>query len=1122
MGNIVAKRLAELENKGISLEAKDGKIAFKAAKGSLSDEDKAFLKNNKPEVLKYLEKDGLTMQELLKDTEVSPDEKFPLTDIQAAYILGRNNIKYGSVSCQILLEFEYEEMDPVRCEQIWRQLIARHEMLRASFTLDGYQVIADKKEFKVDFYDLSSLDDEALSAELTALRDKAARVQFDLIDGYPFEVSVVKLKNCSYMQLTIEFIVADWTSVMMLLNEFETRYFEPDKAEEKPVELTFHKYMSAYEKYTDSIAYEKDRLYWLEKVKSLPPAPAIDILSDSASAEPRFKRFRYDMDIERYLRFKETAQKYKVTPTVALITAYSSVLGKWSDDHAFSLNLTLLNRMNADEKINAIIGDFTTTDLLAVDMREKKKFSEYCLAIGSELFENIDHRLFSGVNVVREYAKSKNSDMALFPYVFTSSIGQIHSSLKGKMTDGCISSTPQVFIDCQAMDGDFGLSVNWDVRQGIFREGTVEKMFAVFAKLVDRLADNASFWESAEIVSLPDEDRTIIDAANKTAAHLPEHLIHSEIIERIKDSSERIAVRQGDVTVTYKELGEYSAGVAEKLSGLGAAVNEKTGIILPKSYWQVYAVIGILCAGGVYVPIDASGVVERRDEIITNCGIRKVITLSSYSEPLPADVTRINIDETEKGSLSSLKCVNKLSDEAYIIHTSGSTGKPKGVVITHEGAVNTIEDINGRFDVTKDDAALALSNLWFDLSVYDIFGLLSVGGKIVYPETERYIDPSHWAELVENENITVWNSVPAFMKMYYNYISSKELKGRKFPRLVMLSGDWIDIDLFDDLKPYASDTRFISLGGATEASIWSIFYEYKNREAWWQSIPYGKPLANQGFMILDEKMDECPIGVKGELYISGKGLAKEYFNAPEITEKSFVTYKNGERIYKTGDYGRYFSDGNIEFLGRMDNQVKVHGYRIELGEIENALRNLDYVKECVVVAVEGRAKDKTICSLVVGNEDGLTEERVLNDVSRLIPKYMYPKKIFFTETLPLSVNGKIDRKQSAKTVTELLSSIKENDRMAEKTGSDDEVLKKVSAVWEKVLDVADIDADEDLYDIGADSVVMITAATELSKAFGDKVPFDGILTQMLNYSTVRAAADYIKELLNDAKCVVPV
>ncbi len=1122
MGNIVAKRLAEIENKGITLEANDGKIVFKAAKGSLSDEDKAFLKNNKPEVLKYLERDRLTMHDLLKDTEVSPAEKFPLTDIQAAYILGRNNIKYGSVSCQILLEFEYEEMDPVRCEKIWRQLIERHEMLRASFTLDGYQVITDKKEFKVSFYDYSGFDDATLKAELKALRDKAARVQFDLIDGYPFEVSVVKLRNCSYMQLTIEFIVADWTSVMMLLNEFETRYFEPDKVHETPVELTFHKYMCAYEKYTDSIAYEKDKLYWLEKVKSLPPAPGIDILSDSASAEPRFKRFRYDMDIDRYLRFKDAAQKYKVTPTVALITAYSSVLEKWSENSDYSLNLTLLNRMNADEKINEIIGDFTTTDILKVDMREKKPFCENCLAVGNELFSDIGHRLFSGVKVVREYAKSRNSDMALFLYVFTSSIGQIKSSLKGRMTDGCISSTPQVFIDCQAMDGDFGLSVNWDVRQGIFRESTVEKMFAVFEKLIDRLADDASFWESSEIVSLPDEDRKIIDAANNTAVNLPEHLIHSEIIKRIKDSAERIAIRQGDVTVTYQELGEYSAGVAEKLSGLGAAVNEKIAIILPKSYWQVFAVIGILSVGGVYVPIDASGVVERRDEIITNCGINKVITLSSYSESFPTDVTRINIDEIEKGSISSLKCVNKLSDEAYIIHTSGSTGKPKGVVITHEGAVNTIEDINRRFNVTEDDTALALSNLWFDLSVYDIFGLFSVGGKIVYPETERYIDPSHWAELVENENITVWNSVPAFMKMYYNYISSKELKGRKFPRLVMLSGAWIDIDLFDDLKPYAPDTRFISLGGATEASIWSIFYEYSNKEDWWQSIPYGKPLANQGFMILDEKMDECPIGVKGELYISGKGLAKEYFNAPDITEKSFVTYKNGERIYKTGDYGRYFSDGNIEFLGRMDNQVKVHGYRIELGEIENALRNLDQVRECVVVAVESRAKEKTICSLVVGNEDGLTEERILNDVSRLIPKYMYPKKIFFTDKLPLSVNGKIDRKQSAQIISELLSSIKETDRTAEKAGSADEVLKTVSAVWEKVLDVADIDADEDLYDIGADSVVMITAATEINKAFGDKVPFDGILTQMLNYSTVKATSEYIKELLNDAKCVVPV
>lgn len=1114
MGNRIAKRLAEIENKGISLQSNAGKIAFKAAKGSLSEEDKAFLKDNKSEVLKYLDRAKLTMQDILKDTEVSVYEKFPLTDIQAAYILGRNNIKYGSVSCQILLEFEYDEMDPERCEQVWRKLIARHEMLRASFTLDGYQVITDKKKFKVDFYDFSALNDEALKTELTTLREKAARVQFDLRNDYPFAVSVVKLKNCSYMQLTIEFIVADWTSVMMLLNEFETRYYASDNIPEKPIELTFHKYMSAYEKYTDSIAYEKDKLYWLEKIKSIPPAPTIDILSNSSSAEPCFRRFKYNMNLDRYLRFKETAKKYKVTPTVALIAAYSAVLEKWSDNSNFSLNLTLLNRMNADEKISEIIGDFTTTNILTVDMREKKKYCEYCLAIGNELFTGIDHRLFSGVKVVREYAKSKNSDMALFPYVFTSSIGQIHTSLKGRMTDGCVSSTPQVFIDCQAMDDNFGLSINWDVRQGIFPAGTVEKMFAVFEKLVDRLADDDSFWEKTDIISLPDEDRKIINAANATEIELPSQLIHSKIIERIKDSAECIAIKQGNKKVTYKELGEYSAGIAEKLSELGVLINEKIGIILPKSYYQVYAIIGILSVGGVYVPIDASGVVERRDEIISNCNIKKVITMCSYNENLPIDVIRINIDEVGKGSISSLRCINELSDEAYIIHTSGSTGKPKGVVITHEGAVNTIEDINRRFNVTKYDAVLGLSNLWFDLSVYDIFGLLSVGGKIIYPETERYIDPSYWDDLVENEDITVWNSVPAFMKMYYNYISSKEVKNSRFPRLVMLSGDWIDIDLFDDLKPYAPNTRFISLGGATEASIWSIFYEYKNKETWWQSIPYGKPLANQGFMILNEKMDECPLGVKGELYISGKGLAKEYYNAPEITEKSFVRYKNGERLYKTGDYGRYLKDGNIEFLGRIDNQVKVHGYRIELGEIENALKSLNYVKDCIAVAVELKASQKTICSLIVGDEKELSEKKVLNDVSRLIPKYMYPKKIFFTDTLPLSANGKVDRRQSAQIITRLMNDIKENNKLSEKAGSADGILKTVSKVWEKVLDVAEIDADEDLYDVGADSVVMITAATELNKKFGDKVPFDSILTQMLNYSTVRASSDYIKELLN--------
>ena len=605
MGSFVAERLAEIENKGISLESKNDKILFKALKGRLSEDDKNFLKDHKAEALKYLERDKLTMQDFLRDTEVFLSEKFPLTDIQLAYILGRNDIKYGSVSCQILLEFEYDEMDPERCEKIWQELIDRHEMLRASFALDGYQSIANKDNFKVAFFDYSELDEKTLKSELTMLREKAIGVQFDLKDDYPFAVSVVKLKKCAYMQLTIEFIVADWTSVMMLLKEFETRYFEPEKALESKTTLTFHKYILAYEKYTDSIAYEKDKLYWLDKVKSISPAPAINVLSDSSAAEPKFRRYRYNLSLDRYLKFKKTAQKYKVTPTVALITAYASVLEKWSESAKFSLNLTLLNRMDADEQINAIIGDFTTTSLLPIDMEAKKKFCEYCALIGNELFNDIDHRLFSGVKVVREYAKTKNSDMALFPYVFTSSIGQMQPSLKGKMTDGCVSSTPQTFIDCQAMDGDFGLSINWDVRQGIFPEHTIEKMFGMFKKTVNELAESDSTWEQTDIIELPPEDREIIDAANSTKVDLPTHLIHSEVLKRIKDSEERTAARQGPKAVTYKELGEYSGGVAEELNRLGVSRNENIGIVLPKALYELYAVIGILAVGGVFFAIDA-------------------------------------------------------------------------------------------------------------------------------------------------------------------------------------------------------------------------------------------------------------------------------------------------------------------------------------------------------------------------------------------------------------------------------------------------------------------------------------------------------------------------------------
>ncbi|MGH2416008.1 MAG: AMP-binding protein, partial [Microcystaceae cyanobacterium] len=324
--------------------------------------------------------------------------------------------------------------------------------------------------------------------------------------------------------------------------------------------------------------------------------------------------------------------------------------------------------------------------------------------------------------------------------------------------------------------------------------------------------------------------------------------------------------------------------------------------------------------------------------------------------------------------------------------------------------VNTIIDINQRFGINSQDKVLAISALSFDLSVYDIFGTLAAGGTIILPDASKIKEPTHWLDLIGREKITVWNSVPALMQLLVESADSKGIQPSSL-RLVMLSGDWIPLSLPSQIKTLIDGVQTISLGGATEASIWSILYPIETVESSWKSIPYGVPMVNQQFYVFNHKLELCPVWAIGHLYIGGIGLAQGYWKNEEKTRSSFIIHpRTGERLYRTGDLGRYLPDGNIEFLGREDFQVKVQGYRIECGEIETLLLDHPSLKATVVTAVGEQQAAKRLVAYVVLNDEFKVKPSELQDfLADKLPQYMIPSIIMILSELPLTANGKIDR-----------------------------------------------------------------------------------------------------------------
>ena len=436
----------------------------------------------------------------------------------------------------------------------------------------------------------------------------------------------------------------------------------------------------------------------------------------------------------------------------------------------------------------------------------------------------------------------------------------------------------------------------------------------------------------------------------------------------------------------------------------------------------------------------------------------------------------------------------------------------KGVVIEQQAVVNTIIDINERFQVKDKDSILALSQLHFDLSVYDIFGMLATGGTIVIPEKVRYKDPSYWLMLVEKWNITVWNSVPAFMEMFVDYLE-RFYKGEKLSiNKILLSGDWIPVKLPEKICRFLKDVRIYSLGGATEASIWSIYHECKMGESYNSSIPYGVPLSNQGFEVLDANMKPCPDMVQGELYITGKGLAKEYLGDVSKTQSSFF-WLNNKRIYKTGDFGRYLRNGEIEFLGRKDSQIKISGHRIDTGEIENAIMDCCSGKNCCVTTVDWNNEPKLVAVIVPKEDEKKDEKSVREALKRYLPQYMIPFFLQFIDEIPCTSNGKVDRQAIRKLFID-----KRDDKIQHKRWELENLIdKEIYSILISVLKVDALYPDDNLFELGADSLLMAQIAgrvKEIIEQTKTSVTFDEILRQILNNPTGEAITTFVKSKQN--------
>ena len=996
-------------------------------------------------------------------------------------------------------------------EQAFRQLLARHESLRTRFEPYGgtaRQIVEPVVQLPLTWEDLSELPPGERGQRLREITEREQRHRFDLRAVPPWRVSLLRLGPQEHvLLLAMHHIISDEWSLDVLVRELSVLYGAYVRGEEPqlaPLAVQYADYAIWQKQWLQGEVLQEQVRYWKERLAGAPATlelptdrPRPPVASFKGAAE------YLQVPAECAEGLRRIAREERTTLFMVLLAAYQLLLSRWSGEKDVVVGSPITGRRR--KELEGLVGFFVNTVVLRTDLSGDPDFRELLKRVKEVALGAYAHQDLPFEKLVQELNPQRDlSRQSLF---------QAWMVLGDPLTHGAIEipelqvtrtdreekhATAKFDLSLHLMMSDGGLQVGFEYATDLFDAGTIRRMAAQWRRLLEGIVADPDRRVSGLALLDEAERRQVLVDWNQTQMPCARQRCVQELFaEQVRRSPEATALEDGEASLTYAELEKRASQVAHHLRGMGVGPDVIVGLCIERSIEMVVGLLGILKAGGAYLPLDPDTPAARLSYMLEDAGVTALVTRQGIGTQQRIDTSWEQILQGE--SIAPLP----LSDPehlAYVIYTSGSTGRPKGVMVSHRGVVNYLSWARSAYPSSGSGRVPINTSVSFDATVTSLLLPLMSGGSLWLLMQDGQELLNLGKALCAGEKLALIKLTPTQLQELQQ--ACGPLLGAAAVDAMVIGGEALTGAHVEPWREQAPGIRLINEYGPTETVVGCVVHEVNQESAREGAIPIGRPIANTKVYVLDEQMEPVPVGVGGELYIGGAGLARGYLKRPGLTAQRFVANPYGERgsrLYRTGDRVRYHPDGELEYLGRLDQQVKVRGFRIELGEVESALLSHPRVSQAVVLARDGEGGQSQLVAYVVASGAVVTNADLREHLQRTLPEYMVPGLFVSLSSLPQTAHGKIDRR--ALPAPDPTSELQQR-YVPPRTPTE----QALASIWAEVLRLEKVGAQHNFFELGGHSLLAMRAAARIREVFAVELP----LRVLFEEPTVRGLARQIE------------